>query len=153
MEDQLYPQLQKSLDGITTGLDDRGFDVFRATAVADETAAVLVELAVSERPAVERHEGPPVHVRNHAEGFYDAYADDPDAYGPFIEGGRYVTERDRAFTTARGFLESDRLFDVGLGAHVETALEDGYEVLSGDEIVALLDEFGPELADYFTPRP
>ncbi|ELY84285.1 CCA tRNA nucleotidyltransferase [Natrinema altunense] len=153
VEDQLYPQLQKSLDGITTGLDDRGFDVFRATAVADETAAVLVELAVSERPAVERHEGPPVHVRNHAEGFYDAYADDPDAYGPFIEGGRYVTERDRAFTTARGFLESDRLFDVGLGAHVETALEDGYEVLSGDEIVALLDEFGPELADYFTPRP
>jgi len=153
VEDQLYPQLRKSLAGITQGLDDRGFDVFRATAIADGTAVVLAELAVSERPTVERHEGPPVSVRDHAIGFYDAYVDDPDAYGPFIEGDRYVTERDREFTTARAFLESDRLFDVGLGAHVETALEDGYEVLVGEEITALLAEFGTELATYFEPRP
>ncbi|WP_121743785.1 CCA tRNA nucleotidyltransferase [Natronorubrum halophilum] len=153
VEDQLYPQLRKSLEGITTGLDDRGFDVFRATTVADETATILVELAVSERPAVERHDGPPIHVRTHAEGFYDTYADDPDAYGPFVDGDRYVTERPREFTTAEGFLESDRLFDVGLGAHVETALEDEYEVLVGEEITALLEEFGPELARYFEPRP
>ncbi|SIS11570.1 CCA tRNA nucleotidyltransferase [Natronorubrum thiooxidans] len=153
VDDQLYPQLQKSLDGITTGLDDRGFDVFRATAMADETAAILVELAVSERPAVERHEGPPVHVRNHAEGFYEAYADDSEAYGPFIEDGRYVTERPREFTTAREFLESDRLFDVGLGAHVETALEDEYTVLVGEELTRLLEEFGTQLSRHVEPRP
>ena len=153
VEDQLYPQLQKSLDGITSGLDDRGFDVLRATAMADETAAILVELSVSERPAIERHEGPPVHVRTHAEGFYEAYADDPEAYGPFIEDGRYVTERPREFTTAREFLESDRLFDVGLGAHVETALEDEYSVLVGEEITALLDAFETPLSRYFEPRP
>ncbi|MDQ2052338.1 CCA tRNA nucleotidyltransferase [Natronolimnohabitans sp. A-GB9] len=153
VDDQLYPQLKKSLDGITNGLDDRGFDVFRATAVADETAVVLVELAVSERPAVERHEGPPIHVRNHAEGFYEAYADDTDVYGPFIDGDRYVAERPREFTTARAFLESDRFFDVGLGSHVETALEDEYEVLVGEEIAVLLEEFGAELGRYFDPRP
>ncbi|WP_436346723.1 CCA tRNA nucleotidyltransferase [Natronorubrum sp. FCH18a] len=153
VEDQLYPQLRKSLEGITTGLDDRGFDVFRATAFADETAVVLAELAIAERPAVERHEGPPVHVQGHAEDFYGAYADDPDAYGPFIGGDRYVTERPREFTTARAFLESDRLFDVGLGAHVETALADEYEVLVGDEIAALCEAFGSELRRYFEPRP
>ncbi|OAQ53532.1 hypothetical protein HTG_08625 [Natrinema mahii] len=153
VEDQLYPQLRKSLDGITRGLDDRGFDVFRAMAMADGTAVVFVELAVSERPGVERHVGPPVHVRDHADGFYDAYADDSDAYGPFIDADRYVTEREREFTTAREFLESDRLFDVGLGAHVETVLEDGYEVLVGDDVTALLGAFGTELATYFEPRP
>jgi tRNA nucleotidyltransferase (CCA-adding enzyme) len=153
VDDQLYPQLEKSREGIVRGLNDRGFDVFRATTFADGTAVVVAELAVRERPAVERHEGPPVGVRDHAEGFYDAYADDPDAYGPFIEGDRYVTERERAFTTARGFLESDRLFDVGLGAHVETALEEGYEVLIGAEVAALLEEFGTELAAYFDPGP
>ncbi|WP_440771946.1 CCA tRNA nucleotidyltransferase [Natronorubrum sp. DTA28] len=153
VEDQLYPQLQKSVDGIATGLDDRGFDVFRATTMADDTAVIFVELAVSERPAVEAHRGPPIHVRSHAEGFYDAYADDPEAYGPFIAGDRYVTERPREFTTAREFLESNRLFDVGLGAHVETALADEYEVLVGEEITALLEEFGPELGRYFEPRP
>ncbi|WP_126663681.1 CCA tRNA nucleotidyltransferase [Haloterrigena salifodinae] len=153
VEDQLYPQLRKSLEGITTGLDDRGFDIFRATTFADDAAVILAELAVADRPAVERHDGPPIHVRSHADGFYEAYADDPDAYGPFIDGDRYVTERPREFTTARGFLESDRLFDVGLGAHVETALEDEYEVLVGDEIAALCEAFGRELARYFEPRP
>ncbi|WP_049922378.1 CCA tRNA nucleotidyltransferase [Halopiger djelfimassiliensis] len=153
VDDQLYPQLRKSLAGVTNGLDERGFDVFRATTVADETAVLFVELAVSERPAIERHEGPPVHVRQHAEGFYDTYATDPDAYGPFIEGDRYVTERDREFTSARAFLESDRLFDVGLGSHVETALQNGYEVLVGDEVTALLAEFGQEYRRYFEPTP
>ncbi|SEH13271.1 tRNA nucleotidyltransferase (CCA-adding enzyme) [Natronorubrum sediminis] len=153
VDDQLYPQLQKSLDGITTGLDDRGFDVFRATAIADETAVILVELAVSERPAIERHDGPPVHVRSHADGFYEAYVDAPDTYGPYIDGDRYVTERPREFTTARDFLESDRLFDVGLGAHVQTALEDEYTVLTGEELTRLCEEFGRELSAYFDPSP
>ena len=153
VDDQLYPQLRKSLAGVTRGLEDRDFDVFRATLAADETAVLFVELAVAERPVIERHEGPPVHVRGHAEGFYEAYADDPDVYGPFLDGDRYVAERDREFTTARAFLESDRLFDVGLGAHVETALEENYELLVGEEVVALLEEFGEELARYFEPRP
>ncbi|NKE35222.1 CCA tRNA nucleotidyltransferase [Natronococcus sp. JC468] len=153
VDDQLYPQLEKSLKGIVGGLEDRGFDVLRARTFAAETAVVFAELTVAERPAIERHLGPPVHVRDHAEGFYDAYADDPDVYGPFVDGGRYVAEREREWTTARAFLESERLFDVGLGAHVETALEDGYDVLVGTETTALLPEFGRQLRAYFEPRP
>ncbi|WP_247003818.1 CCA tRNA nucleotidyltransferase [Halosolutus gelatinilyticus] len=153
VDDQLYPQLRKSLAGVTGGLDDRGFDVFRATTFADDIAVLFVELAVAERPAVERHEGPPVRVRGHAEGFYDAYADDPNAYGPFIDDDRYVTEREREFTTARAFLESDRLFDVALGTHVETALKEEYEALIGEDVTALLPEFGTALATYFDPEP
>ncbi|ARS89238.1 CCA tRNA nucleotidyltransferase [Natrarchaeobaculum aegyptiacum] len=151
--DQLYPQLYKSLSGITQGLDDRGFHVFRGTTYANETAIVFAELAVDTLPAIERHQGPPVHVSGHAGGFYAAYADDDHTYGPFLEGSRYVAERERSFTTAREYLESDRLFDVGLGAHVESALEDDYEVLVGEEVRDLLGEFGPELRRYFEPRP
>ncbi|MDS0282069.1 CCA tRNA nucleotidyltransferase [Haloarcula onubensis] len=187
VEDQLWPQLRKSLAGLTEELDRRGFDVFRATALADDgaggsddphatdgaggsddphatdgeatdqrergTAALLVELAVAERPAVERHEGPPVHVRDHATGFYEAYADDPDVAGPYIDGDRYVVERPREFRTARAFLDSDAVLDVRLGPHVASALEDGYEVLAGAEIAGLADSFGVELADYFEPSP
>ncbi|MFC7214553.1 CCA tRNA nucleotidyltransferase [Saliphagus sp. GCM10025334] len=153
VDDQLYPQLQKSLDGIASGLERREFDVLRAEAFADASAVLLVELAVAERPAVERHEGPPVHVKDHAEGFYDAYADDETVYGPFIDGARYVVERDREFTDAVSFLESDRLLDVGLGAHVETALEGEYEVLVGPDVSGLLEEFGTALRMYFEPMP
>ncbi|POG53817.1 CCA tRNA nucleotidyltransferase [Haloferax marisrubri] len=162
VDDQLYPQLRKSLTGVADGLDRRGFDVFRRATFADtETdgegqgeAVLFAELSVAERPAVERHEGPPVHVRQHAEGFYGAYEDGDDHYGPFLDGDRYVVEREREFTSATGFLESDALFDVALGKHVESTLKtDGYDVLVGDDVAALAESFGAELGRYFAPRP
>ncbi|MFC7249327.1 CCA tRNA nucleotidyltransferase [Halomicroarcula sp. GCM10025324] len=170
VEDQLWPQLRKSLGGLTDALDRQGFDVFRSAAFAidgddsrdgdaDPTQSVageavfLVELAVTERPAVERHEGPPVHVREHATGFCEAYADDPDVTGPYVDGDRYVVERPRTFTSAVAFLRSDGVFDVRLGPHVESSLETGYEVLVGAELTALTESFGVELAGYFEPKP
>ena len=152
VDDQLYPQLRKSLGGVVGELDRRGFASLRATAFADDRAALLVELAVSELPTVERHEGPPVHAREHAENFFEAYAG-RDVYGPFLDGDRYVVEREREFDSAAALLRSDALFEVALGANVEAVLEDGYEVLVGADVAALAGEFGVELARYFDPRP
>ncbi|WP_254546397.1 CCA tRNA nucleotidyltransferase [Halomarina pelagica] len=152
VDDQLYPQLEKSLSGVVGELDRRGFDVLRAATFADETAVLFVECEVAERPRIARHEGPPVWVGRHATGFYDKYADG-DAYGPFVDGERYVVERERGRATAREWLESDDLLGVSLGVAVEEALRDGYEVLEGRETTALAAEFGVELARYFDPRP
>ena len=168
VDDQLYPQLRRSLNGLVEELGRRGFDVFRAETWATEasqpaataeagsddgrTAVLFLELAVAERPSVEHHAGPPVHVRQHATGFYQKYAE-TDAYGPFVVEDRYVVEREREFASAREFVESDALFDVALGAHVETALGAGYEVLEDEEVTELADEFGVELARYFDPGP
>jgi tRNA nucleotidyltransferase (CCA-adding enzyme) len=153
VEDQLYPQLTKSLEGVTGALDRRGFDVLRAAAWADETAVCYADLAVAERPSVERHEGPPVHVRQHAAAFLQTYSDDDSVAGPFVDSDRYVVERPREFQTAAGFLASDALFDVALGADVERALADDYEVLVGTQVTALVDEFGAELAAFYDPKP
>ncbi|MFC3958897.1 CCA tRNA nucleotidyltransferase [Halovivax cerinus] len=153
VDDQLYPQLERSRAGLVDALNRRGFDVCRSDAWADDSAVLWAELAVAERPAVEHHEGPPVAVREHATDFFDAYADDPAVYGPFVDGNRYVVERERAFRSAAAFLDSDAVFEIRLGAHVETALEDTYELLVGDDVTALCDEFGGELAAYFDPRP
>jgi tRNA nucleotidyltransferase (CCA-adding enzyme) len=156
VDDQLYPQLRRSLSGVSGELGRRGFRPLRsATMATDGRAALLVELAVAELPAVERHEGPPVAARDHAEPFYEAYADDPDAYGPFVDGERYVVEREREFGSAAAFLRSDALFDVALGANVADALAADYEVLVGSEVAALADsaDLGRELARYFEPSP
>ncbi len=161
VDDQLYPQLRKSLSGVRDGLDRRGFGPIRAATFADDRAALFVELAHRRLPTIERHEGPPVHVREHAEGFYGTYADDPASDADEDDGGesgddgagRYVVERERAFADAAAFLRSAELFGVGLGAQVETRLRDGYEVLVGPAVADLCPEFGRELADYFDPRP
>ncbi|WP_336035150.1 CCA tRNA nucleotidyltransferase [Halobacterium yunchengense] len=152
VDDQLYPQLYRSRDGLARGLDDRGFSVLRAATWARDRAVLFAELAVSELPAVERHEGPPVYVESHAEGFYEKYAAGEDAYGPFLDGDRYVVERAREVRTAREFAER-RLADVALGTHVESVVEAGdYDVLTGGDVASLADEFGAEFAAYFDPR-
>jgi tRNA nucleotidyltransferase (CCA-adding enzyme) len=151
VDDQLYPQLEKSLAGVRTVLDDHGFDVLRSRAFADRTGVLLYELAVAERPAVERHAGPPVSARDHAERFHETY-ESADCYGPFIDGDRYVVEREREHRTARELLE-DGLDGVALGTDIERAIEDGYSVLVDDDIPALAAEFGDDLADYFSPIP
>ncbi|XVH30384.1 CCA tRNA nucleotidyltransferase [Haloferacaceae archaeon DSL9] len=152
VDDQLYPQLRKSRVGIRDGLESRGFEVFRDCALANDRAVIFFELSVAERPAVERHVGPPVAVRQHATGFYEKYAAS-DACGPFLDGDRYVVERDREFTTAAEFLRSDALFDVGLGARIESALERDYSVLDGNDVASLAIDFGDAFAAYFDPRP
>ncbi len=154
VEDQLYPQLRKSVSGITSGLERHGFGVFRSALFADtERAALLFELSTVTQPAVERHEGPPVAVREHAMGFFAAYTADDTVYGPFLDGNRYVVERPREFTDARVYLESKALLEVGLGAQIETALDDDYDLLYDDELTQLTDRFGTELAAYFAPQP
>ncbi|TQQ82702.1 CCA tRNA nucleotidyltransferase [Halonotius terrestris] len=154
VEDQLYPQLRKSLAGIEAGLEAHDFTVFRSATFADaERSVLLFELATTTQPAVERHEGPPVAVREHAEGFFETYADDDAVYGPFIEDDRYVAERPREVTDARAYLDSDAIFEVALGAQIETALDDGYDLLWDEDVATLADRFGAELAAYFEPAP
>ncbi|WP_281194660.1 CCA tRNA nucleotidyltransferase [Halorubrum sp. F4] len=157
VDDQLWPQLRRSLDGTVRGLDERGFDALRSRAMVGddrERAALYVEVETPTRPAVERHEGPPVAVRKHADRFYESYADDvdPDTYGPFIEGDRYVVEREREFTTVREYLESDAAGDIALGAQIEPAFADR-DVLVGDAVATLADRFGRELREFYEPHP
>ncbi|PSP92226.1 tRNA CCA-pyrophosphorylase, partial [Halobacteriales archaeon QS_1_68_44] len=153
VDDQLYPQLEKSLAGVEGLLERAGFGPLRSDRFADDTAVLLVGCAVAELPAVERHQGPPVGVRDHAEGFLESYADDPEVAGPFIDvDGHYIVERPREARTPAERLEAD-LFGVSLGPHVESALEEGYEVLVGEEVATLAAEFDAALARYFEPRP
>lgn len=152
VDDELYPQLRKSLTGIRDALERRGFDVLRSASFARDRAVLLHELAVAERPRVERHMGPPVHVREHAEDFYTTYADS-SAFGPFIEEDRYVVERERSFVRASEFLASDALYDVRLGPAIEERLRQEHSLLVGEEVATLASTFGKELADYFNPSP
>jgi tRNA nucleotidyltransferase (CCA-adding enzyme) len=77
---------------------------------------------------------------------------DPDTYGPFIDGDRYVVEREREFATVREYLESDAAGDVALGARVEPAFDDR-DVLVGEAVATLAPAFGRPLREFYEPRP
>ena len=152
VDDQLYPQLRRSLSGLVRGLEGADFEVLRSVAWARDRAVLFVDLSVASRPAVERHEGPPVWAPDHGRRFFDTYVDDPAVTGPFIDGDRYVVEREREIRTAEAFAD-ERLFEVALGARIEPALAEGYTVLTGTAVSTLADEFGADLAAFFDPRP
>ena len=151
VEDQLYPQLRKTRKSLVKELEDRGFDILRSDAFADKNAVILVEANVGVQSNVEKHIGPPVHVREHATAFVEKY-DDANVVGPYIENGRYVVEREREHTTVEGFVRSDAFFGIGTGKHIETEMKEGYDVLVNYECADLLDEFGVEFARYFDPK-
>lgn len=149
--DQLYPQLEKSRAGLVADLNRHEFSVLRSATFADEHAVILIELAVAHLPAVKRHDGPPVSASEHANAFYEKYTG-TDAYGPFIEDGRYVVEREREYTSATACVEGE-LFSVALGPAVERAFKEGYDLLTGEELVELLPEFDISLVRYYDPSP
>lgn len=157
VDDQLWPQLERSRSGVAGLLSRHGFEVFRDTVLAedhapgrdDRTAVLLFELAVAERPAVERHEGPPVAAQPHADRFYDAYSD-TDAAGPFVAGDRYAVERTREYPDAAALLDGE-LLEASHGTRVRRALAEEHDLLVDDEVGVLADRFGTELATYLEP--
>ncbi len=154
LDDQLHPQLRRTEAGLATALEAADFEVVRSAAFAtDDRAAVLFETEVATRPAIERHAGPPVHLADHAERFFERYVDDETVYGPFIADDRYVVERDRPYPNARDVLSPEAIDEAAHGQHVGAALEDGYDLLVGEDLVELLPEFGADLGDYFDPSP
>lgn len=150
VDDQLYPQLRKTRDSLVGELDRRGFDVLRSSVLAEDRCGVLLECNVAEQSAVERHEGPPVSVREHAESFLETYRD-TDVTGPFVDDGRYVVERPREHATVRSFLASDDLLEVAIGADLAGPFEEGYEVSVDGDCAELLDDFGEAFARHFDP--
>jgi tRNA nucleotidyltransferase (CCA-adding enzyme) len=150
VEDQLYPQLRKTRRSLVKELESRGFDVLRSSVFADERSVVLIEANVGEQSSVDRHVGPPVHVREHATAFVEKYRDTP-VVGPYIENGRYVVERNRDYTTVEEFVNSDDFLDIGMGKHVENKVREKYDVLVNKDCTALLDEFRVEVTRHFDP--
>lgn len=152
VEDELYPQLRTTRRSVAAALNARGFDVVRGAAYADDRALLYYELGVAERPAIERHDGPPVHVREHATAFLEKYRD-ADVYGPFIDGDRYVVERERTWTDAAAFLRSDALLNLRIGADLEPPFRDDRTVHLGPAVADLVPAFGAELATFYDPIP
>lgn len=151
--DDLYPQLRTSQQGIVGGLSRNGFPVLRSTtAVCDGEAIIILEPAVETRPSIERHEGPPVHVAQHARAFFEKYEDDETIYGPFIDGTRYVVERPREYTTPIQWIESDELTEVKHGAALTEPIANA-DLYRGQTLTELLPTFETALSQYFSPRP
>ena len=147
--DTVVPQLRKTVDTIRSMLTAEEFQVHRAeVAMGPQHCLILLELFVAELPNIVIRAGPPVWAHENADRFVEKYLPVRDFAGPWIEEDRYYTEVPRKYVTAQSLLEDrKKIFSGALGKHVRISMEEGYEVLSGDEIWS--EEFSDFLSAYF----
>ncbi|MDZ7746551.1 MAG: hypothetical protein U5K28_08565 [Halobacteriales archaeon] len=104
---------------------------FRSTCVADKTAALLIECQIPRLAGSRTPRGATGRLcATTPRGSTPPDADGPET-GPYLDGDRYVVERERDYRTPEAFT-ADAIFSVALGPAIERALETDYTVLAGE---------------------
>ena len=135
LDDHLYDQMRKAAGSVTALLERYGFEVRRTTYEVGSELLLLVELPRQKLPDTITHVGPPVKSREHAERFRKTWSDHRDARSPvYEEEGRLKVERLREFVHPDDVLRA-RIEEIDCGKHVNAAIKEGYEVLSGLDVV------------------
>ena len=137
VEDLLYPQLFMLHNSITDLLSRNRFTVLNGDVWAgDRETAVVLELEVWRLPPVNKHTGPPVWEKSHAEKFKQKYMEYRGFSEIYIENGRYVVDIQRKYTDAANLLRNE-IHSCRLGRHVGESIKLGFKILQGSELLEL----------------
>ncbi|MFW5986673.1 MAG: CCA tRNA nucleotidyltransferase [Methanohalophilus sp.] len=138
VEDILYPQLFKMQKSVEALLEKQDFHPIKSGIWVGKDVVLTIELENAQIATVKKHRGPPVWVKQHAEMFREKYTDRTDVFAFYIEGGKYVAEVPRKYTTASILLENE-IYNCSLGKQVAKSIKKGYEILSGENILQIKD--------------
>jgi len=158
--DTLWGQLRRSVGAIEKQLILHGFDVVRSTAWSNEkTRHILAYMLVSiKRTEMDKHFGPPVHIKKDVEKFLGVYTDNPRVVsGPEIEDDRWFVVLYREHSHVKDTMD-DLLSDggAGIGVSRRTAVRilQHHRVIIGKDIDPYLKEgFERHLAEFIRGRP
>ena len=105
-EDNLYPQLRRTLDGVRRLLESWSFPVVDgAYSIKEKEVVFAFELLNDELPRMRLHKGPPVWTEN-AQRFLEKWKE--KSYGEvFIENGCWVAKVPRTHRTAKELIEKE----------------------------------------------
>lgn len=139
VEDVLFPQLRKLEESVRKLLERYDFRVYNSGVWADDKAVVMFEIESAFLPAVKKHTGPEIWLREHANTFKSKYKDRDTFSNVYIRNGRYMVEVLRKYRDAKELLDSEVL-KCGLGKHVALSIKKEYHVLKDDEILNIRNE-------------
>ncbi len=130
-EDILYPQLRKAHRAFLDLFTREGFTVHDSRFdVAGKEAVFLFEFAIAVLPRVQRHEGPPVWVKN-AKEFLEKWREDPRTLaGPFIVQDRWTADVARPFVDPASLVKASWR-SLSLGKDLDKMARRAPRVLSG----------------------
>ena len=132
-EDIIYPQLERSKDGIKRGFEDNAFKILNSYIYYTRNEAIIIfEFEVWKLPKITKHFGPNVFDKDAADRFKEINKD----YKIFIKDCRYVVERERKFSSPKDFLEKN-ILKCALGKDIRHIIEDKeYHLLGIEELLS-----------------
>jgi len=98
IDDDLYPQIRKTLEGLKALLEANDFVVIDKTFLVGDKVRFVLELQSDVLPKCRRHQGPPVWIDN-AEEFLAKWKG-KGIRRPFIDKGRWIVIAERECTRA-----------------------------------------------------
>ncbi|HEY3420353.1 MAG TPA: CCA tRNA nucleotidyltransferase, partial [Methanomassiliicoccales archaeon] len=112
-DDNLYPQTQKTMEGLVGLLEQHGFNVIDQTYQVGQRIVYTMMLESDELSDCTLHMGPPVWVENSTK-FLERWRKE-GASLPFIKDGRWAVMANREYTKAADVLR-DKFKDAALGS-------------------------------------
>jgi len=135
-EDIIYPQLERSKDGIKKGLEENSFKILNSYIYYNQDEAMIIfEFEVWRLPKITKHIGPKVFDKKSADRFKEVNKD----YKVFIEECRYIVEKERNFSSPDEFLENN-ILKCALGKDIRRLIENKeYNLSSMEELLIKKD--------------
>jgi tRNA nucleotidyltransferase (CCA-adding enzyme) len=130
-DDNLFPQVKKTLEGILSLLRGGDFEVLDSAWHVDDETTFALELKAHRLPVAMMHAGPPVWIE-HSERFLDKWRTE-GLSRPFIRNGRWMVMARREHPDAKELLISD-LDHSSLGSGFRRM--EGLSVQEGAEVFA-----------------
>lgn len=130
-DDNLYPQMRKTLEGAEATLEAHDFAVLsRNATAARDSVYLLLELQTDRLPRGRRHVGPPASSDN-SESFLAKWREGA-LTPPYLENGRWVVMRHRQYTRASDALRNE-LGKASLGSGMRNL--EGMRVMAHGEVM------------------
>jgi tRNA nucleotidyltransferase (CCA-adding enzyme) len=155
VSDVVWGQLYKSQRALRRLVEAHEFHVVSDGVWADDPCrgVFLLELEESQKPLMQRRDGPPVAMKEESENFLAKHATSPATlYGPRIEGDRWVAGIPRKYSTITELLEGKLKHggrELGVAELVAKAFTDPLRIILDDEIVPFFEE-NPAFAEFLT---
>ena len=134
--DAVYPQIKKTEYSIVRMVESEGFEVFGSASWTDEKeeAVILIEFQVWQLPALKKHLGPKIWIREHQKRFLDKYSNDV-----WIEGDRWVVGVEREHTDVSTLL-SDLMTGkksgyLKFGKHLKKKIMAEHQIVEVNDII------------------
>ncbi|MGD0056229.1 MAG: hypothetical protein ABSB83_00005, partial [Methanomassiliicoccales archaeon] len=132
IDDDLYPQLRKTLEGLKASLEANDFVVIDKTFHIGETVRFILELQADFLPKYKRHQGPPVWIDN-AKEFLEKWKG-KGIRRPFIDKGRWIVIAEREYPRAADMIRG-RVGSMALGSDFRGRR--GFKVIEHEAALAI----------------